>query len=316
MKLNILDSQNDDNPLLALSLLIFGVVILSLQDALIKMMSSETSFWQLQFLRSICNITLLILIAYYTNGFKILFPINWKPVYLRAFMMTCCMFCFFSASPILSVAQMAAGLYTYPLFVSIMAFTILKEKMGIWRLSALILGSLGALMILQPWSHDFIYVQLLPVLAGFFYASNIILIRKHCRKESVMSLTLAVGVMFLISATIGTIFFEFIYISEAFIKEMPFIALGWPPLTMIVFCFAIICSFLNLFGNLSLAKAYQSAESSWLAPLDYSYLFFAAIWSKLLFGFWPTTMNLVGICFIAFSGILIAWREKVKKVVR
>ena len=113
-------------------------------------------------------IILLILIAYYTNGLKILFPINWKPVYLRAFMMTCCMFCFFSASPSLSVAQMAAGLYTYPLFVLILAIVILKEKVGIWRLTALIIGLIGTLIILEPWSYKFKYDQLLPVLAGFF----------------------------------------------------------------------------------------------------------------------------------------------------
>ena len=37
------------------------------------------------------------------------------------------------------------------------------------------------------------------------------LIRKYCRKETVVSLTLAVGVMFFMSACLGIILFEFIY---------------------------------------------------------------------------------------------------------
>ena len=312
MNLNILNPQKEDNRFLALSLIILGVIVLSLQDSLIKLMSSDTSFWQLQFLRSFFNIIILILIAHLSLGIKTLFPINWKPVYLRALMMTCCMFCFFSASPSLSVAQMAAGLYTYPLFVLILAIVILKEKVGIWRLTALIIGLIGTLIILEPWSYKFKYDQLLPVLAGFFYACNIILIRKYCRMESVFSLTLAVGIIFLLSAFVGIILFEFIFSSKYLIIEMPFIGIGWPNLTILILGFAFLCSLLNLIGNIALAKAYQSAESSWLAPLDYSYLIFATLWSKIIFGYWPSYSILIGLCLIGFSGLLIAYREKIK----
>ena len=69
---------------------------------------------------------------------------------------------------------------------------------------------------------------------------------------------------------------------------------------------------LNIIGNILLAKAYQTAESSWLAPMDYSYLVFAAIWGKIFFGVWPTSLNLLGMLLIAFSGILIAVREQKK----
>ena len=61
-----------------------------------------------------------------------------------------------------------------------------------------------------------------------------------------------------------------------------------------------------------LAKAYHTAESSWLAPMDYSYLVFATIWGKLFFGDWPSYSNIFGMFLIAFSGILIAFREQRK----
>jgi len=62
-----------------------------------------------------------------------------------------------------------------------------------------------------------------------------------------------------------------------------------------------------------LAKAYQTAESSWLAPMDYSYLVFAAIWGKIFFNVWPTFLNLIGMSLITISGILIAIREQKNK---
>ena len=293
-------------------MLIIGVIILSLQDSLIKYMANETSFWQLQFIRSIGNIILLFGIARITNGIDILFPLKWKPVYLRALTMTTCMFCFFAASPQLSFAQMAAGLYTFPIFVSLLAIIFLKERIGLWRFFALILGSFGALLILEPWSENFKFLQILPVMAGFFFACNIILIRKYCRQESVMSLTLAVGVMFFISASLGILLFELIFQNNFLRGNSPFVFIGWPSLTLIVFVFCFSCSILNISGNILLAKAYQTAESSWLAPMDYSYLVFAAIWGKIFFGVWPTLLNLIGMFFIAFSGILIAFREQRK----
>ena len=293
-------------------MLIVGVIILSLQDSLIKYMASETTFWHLQFIRSIGNIILLFGIARITNGIDILFPLKWKPVYLRALTMTTCMFCFFAASPQLSFAQMAAGLYTFPIFVSLLAIVFLKERIGLWRFFALILGSFGALLILEPWSENFKFLQILPVMAGFFFACNIILIRKYCRQESVMSLTLAVGVMFFISALLGILLFELIFQNNFLRGNSPFVFIGWPSLTLIVFVFCFSCSILNISGNILLAKAYQTAESSWLAPMDYSYLVFAAIWGKIFFGVWPTLLNLIGMFFIAFSGILIAFREQRK----
>ena len=150
-------------------------------------------------------------------------------------------------------------------------------------------------------------------MAGFFFASNIVLIRKYCRKETVVSLTLAVGVMFFISACLGIILFEFIFYNNL-LRVTGSICFYWlAKINFNYFCFpSASCSLLNVIGNILLAKAYQTAESSWLAPIDYSYLIFAAIWGKLLFDVWPTYLNIIGISFIAVSGILIAWRERYK----
>ena len=53
------------------------------------------------------------------------------------------------------------------------------------------------------------------------------------------------------------------------------------------------------------------ADSSWLAPVDFTYLLFAAIWSRLLFDQWPTGQAILGMGLIATAGIVTAWRERV-----
>ena len=170
--LKFVEPSNVDHPILALALLLVGVFILALQDATVKLVSDETSIWQFQTLRAILNGMFVFGLAAASGGFAILRPKDWRFVYLRALMLTICMFCFFSGAPFLSIAQMAAGLDTYPLFVSLLAGPILGERVGPWRIGAILLGAAGASLILDPFSTDFSGVQILPITAGFFYACN------------------------------------------------------------------------------------------------------------------------------------------------
>ena len=62
-----------------------------------------------------------------------------------------------------------------------------------------------------------------------------------------------------------------------------------------------------------MSRAYQTAEASLLAPLDFVYLIFIALWSRVLFDQWPTSQALLGMTLIASAGALTAWREQVKR---
>lgn len=311
MKIDLFEGPRGDRPLFALVLLMTGVFVLALQDSLVKLMSPQTSFWQFQTLRSLGNLAFIVMLAMASSGIGLIRPKNWKAVCLRAGVMTVCMFCFFAGAPFLTVPQMAAGLYTYPLFVSLLAGPVLGETVGPWRIGALILGITGAAFILSPWDDDFSVVQLLPILAGFFYAVNILIIRRACRNESPLALAFTVGIAFVVSGFAGIVLLSLFPLEADVRQNMPFVAIGWPELTMMVLGFAALSSVLNLTGNICLSRAYQTADSSWLAPMDFSYLVFAGIWSRVLFDQWPTIPAILGMSLIATAGIVTAWREKV-----
>lgn len=311
MKLSLFEPPSADRPLVALGLLLTGVFTLALQDSLVKLMSGDTSFWQFQTLRSIGNLSFVIILALASGSLGLMMPRNWRPVYLRATLLTICMFCFFSGAPYLTVAQMAAGLYTYPLFVSLLAGPILGETVGPWRICALLVGAIGAAFILSPWQDGFSAVQLLPILAGFFFATNILTLRRACRNESPLALAFAAGVVFIVSGVAGIALLSSFPLSAEIRETMPFVAIGWPELTFLVAGFALFASVLNLTGNICLSRAYQTADASWLAPMDFSYLIFAALWSRVIFDQWPTTQALIGMSLIGSAGIITAWRERV-----
>ena len=310
MKISLFERPGGDRPLVALVLLLTGVFALAFQDSLVKLMSSQTSFWQFQALRSIGNVIFVFILALAAGGTRLLAPLSWKPVYLRAVLLIICMFFFFSGAPYLSVAQMAAGLYTYPLFVSLLATPVLGETVGPWRIGALLLGVVGAGFILNPWDASFSAVQLLPIMAGLFYALNILTLRRACRNESPLALAFATGVVYVASALAGIFLLAAFPFSPAIQQSMPFVAIGWPELTLLVAGFAILASVLNLCGNICVTRAYQTADSSWLTPLDFSYLLFAAIWGRVLFEQWPTGQAIIGMSLIASAGVITAWRER------
>jgi drug/metabolite transporter (DMT)-like permease len=311
MKLTLFEHPGGDRPLAALGLLLTGVFVLALQDSLVKLMSTDTSFWQFQTLRSIGNLGFIVILALASGSIGLMTPMNWRPVYLRAALLTVCMFCFFAGAPYLTLPQMAAGLYTYPLFVSLLAGPLLGESVGPWRISALLVGAAGAAVILSPWRDDFSAVQLLPILAGFFYATNILTLRRACRKESPLALAFAVGVAFILSGIVGIGLLSAFPLSTEVREAMPFIAIGWPELTFVIAGFALFASVLNLTGNICLSRAYQTADASWLAPIDFSYLIFAALWSRAIFDQWPSSQALVGMALIGSAGVITAWRERV-----
>ena len=311
MKFSIFHHTENDRPLMAIGLLVVGVFALAFQDSVVKLMSSDTSFWQFQTLRSIGNICFAIILAGMSGSYALLRPRKWRPVLLRSIFLMICMFFFFSGAPYLSVAQMAAGLYTYPLFVTILAAPVLGEKVGPWRIAAILLGGTGAAVVLSPWQASFSNLQWLPIVAGFFYACNVLTLRHSCRGESPLALAFVVGLIFLFCGLLGIVFLSIFPLSADVRDSMPFVAVGWPQLTWLIIGFALLTSVLNLIGNICLTRAYMTADASLLSPLDFIYLLFASIWSKILFDQWPSGTALTGMLLIATAGIITAWREQV-----
>lgn len=300
---------------MAIGLLMIGVFALAFQDSLVKLMSSETSFWQFQTLRSIGNVGIATMLAGLSGSYALLLPVKWRAVLLRSGFLMICMFFFFSGAPFLTVTQMAAGLYTYPVFISLLAMPILGEQVGRWRIGAILLGAIGAAIVFSPWEESFTSVQILPIIAGFFFACNVLTLRRSCRGESPLALAFVVGLMFLVCGLLGIIFLSLFPVSTELQLGMPFVAIGWPELTLIVLGFAVLSSILNLTGNICLTRAYMTADASLLAPMDFIYLLFAAFWSKILFDQWPDNQALVGMVLIAGAGIITAWREQKNRVI-
>lgn len=298
-----------DNPSLAAGLMVSALALLSLQDAIIKLTSDWLSIWQFQTVRSLINISLLLVTAAFFAGWRQLAPRRLSAVGLRSIFLVGAMLCFFSGVPFLSLAEIAAGLYLFPLIVALLSRFVLGESVGPDRLAAVAAGFCGSMLILKPATADFQVVSLLPVVAAFFYACMVLTTRKLCRGESPLALASGVAIAFLSVGLIGLAIFPPPAAATATNLQWSYLMTGWHPLSLVLFAAIAACSLLNLVANILLARAYQTAESSWLAPYDYSYLVFAALWGYVIWDTIPDPATLIGMALIAGAGIFVATRS-------
>jgi drug/metabolite transporter (DMT)-like permease len=307
---SIFDGSDADRPGLAAVLMLGALIVLALQDSIVRLAGADTTLWQFQFLRSSGNFVLLLLVARLIWGTPPKRPKRFWAVALRSLLLLAATMCFFGGVPTLTMAEMGAGLYTFPIFVTILSVAVLGEKVGPWRVGAVLAGAVGAFLILQPGSADFHLLKLLPVGAGFCYAGVVITTRRFCRQESAVTLAFGVAISYVAAAGTGLLVLERFPFSPELQQAAPYLARGWLPLELSVLGLALLCSVLNVGANLSLTMAYQNAESSWLAPLDYCYLIFVTLWGLALFGDFPDVSMIAGMALIAGAGTLTAWRER------
>jgi drug/metabolite transporter (DMT)-like permease len=307
---SIFDGSDGDRPGLAAALMLAALLVLSLQDSIVKLAGADTTLWQFQFLRSTGNVLLLLLVARLIWGTAPKRPKRLWAVVLRSLLLLAATMLFFGGVPTLTLAEMAAGLYTFPIFVTILSAAVLGERVGPMRIGAVLAGAVGAVLILQPASAGFSWLKLMPVGAGLCYAGVVITTRRFCRGESPVTLSFGVAISYVSAGAIGILVLALVPFDAASQKAMPYLARGWVPLGGTVLGLAAICSVLNVAANLSLTMAYQNAESSWLAPFDYCYLVFATLWGLVIFSDFPNLSMLAGMALIAGAGAFTAWRER------
>ncbi|MDH3669113.1 MAG: DMT family transporter [Paracoccaceae bacterium] len=309
-RISLFDGSDRDRPGLAAGLMAVSLFVLGLQDGLVRLAGAETSLWQFQLMRSAGNLCFLLVLARAVWGTLPRRPQKFWAVTVRSVLLLITALFFFGGLPQVTLAQMGAGLYTYPIFVTILSGVLLGENVGIRRIGAVLAGATGALLILQPGSEDFSWIKVLPVGAGFSYACMVIVTRRFCRQESPVTLATGVALAYFTASTLGLAVLSAFPPSEAIQQTVPYIARAWLPLTGLLVGTAVVCSMLNVLANLGLTMAYQNAESSWLAPIDYCYLIFATLWGLVLFGDFPDGLSLLGMALIAGAGAFTAWRER------
>ena len=199
---------------------------------------------------------------------------------------------FIVAFGVMPVANATAIGFLAPVVVTAMAALFLREKVGIRRWSAALVGLAGVMVIVQPGGSTFNVSSVIPLFGSI--ASALAVIGTRLAKDERPETTL------FYSAVTG---FAVISVLAAFTWQTP----SWNQVAIggIVGFFATLASLMQIF-------AYRNAPASLLAPFSYTQLVWAAALGYLAFGTIPGPSMLLGAAIIAASGIYTAWREAVR----
>ena len=183
---------------------------------------------------------------------------------------------------------------SYPLMVTLFSIPLLGEKVGIWRLGAVLVGFLGVIVILQPGVNVIDPIALLPLGAAATFAVYNIMTRYVARADSGETSFFWTGIGGFITLTIIGPFF-------------------WDPLQgHDITWMAILC----VTGTLShylMIKALEVAEASVLQPFSFLQLVFASTIGVMIYSETLTIHTVMGAAIIVASGLFIIWRERQKK---
>jgi S-adenosylmethionine uptake transporter len=196
----------------------------------------------------------------------------------------------FYAFSVLPLAQVYAILFAAPLLITILSIPILKEKVGLHRWGAVVVGLIGVLVVLRPGVQPFGLGHLAALAAAACGALSSIIVRKIGRDER--NAVLLLYPMMANLVLMGCLL-PFVY------RPLPLQDLGaLAMVSVLAFC-----------GGLGLIAAYRASEAAIVAPMQYSQIVWAAGYGYFIFGELPDRWTVTGAGIIILSGLYIVLRE-------
>lgn len=209
--------------------------------------------------------------------------------------------CFFAAVKYMPIADALAIFFVEPFILTALSALFLGEKVGWRRWSAIAVGFIGAIIVIEPSFALFGPIALLPLGTASLFAIYMMMNRSlgvHDR-PLVMQYVAGLGGTIMIAGVLG-------------IGSVTGIADLEPslPQSGLAVVLILVLGALAGFGHGFVVLAFQKAPASLLAPFQYIEIISAVLMGYFVFGDVPTLSKWIGIAIIISSGLFVFWREQ------
>ncbi|MFL6929904.1 MAG: DMT family transporter [Xanthobacteraceae bacterium] len=218
----------------------------------------------------------------------------------RGFVGLAGMFLNFASLARLPLAEVTAISFAAPLVTVALAAIMLKERVRIYRWSAVGVGFLGVIVMLAPHLDAARLAEHTPaqtlgavfaLTGAFCNAGAVIQTRRLTDTETTSSIVLYFS---LVCAAGGLLTLPFGWVAPQ----------GWELAALIA------TGLLGGTAHLILTESYRYAPASVVAPFDYSAILFAFVLGYAMFGEVPTGLVIVGAVIVVAAGLFVLWRER------
>ena len=202
------------------------------------------------------------------------------------------MVCGFWAIAHLPLAQAISLTYSSPIFVTIAAIFLLGERVRARRWTAVALGFLGVLVIVQPWSHAFSAGTLVAVAAAVLSALVAIQIKQLSQVDKADTIVFWTYALWVPMALVPALFV-------------------WVPPQGITWLWLVLTGLMGTVGQVLWTRALKLGDVSALTPISFTQLPMVTFAGWLLFDEAVGAATWVGAGIILASTFYISHREAV-----
>jgi drug/metabolite transporter (DMT)-like permease len=288
------------NVLKAILLKLISAFLFAVMSALVRWLGERYPVGQLVFYRSAFAILPVMLIYAWRRELAAAVRTTRLRGHVgRGAISMCGMFCNFSALARLAIVDATAISFASPLITVAFSAIFLKERVRIYRWSAVIVGFLGILVMLTPYFGFSKHATATVTIVGFAFAIG----GAFCNAGSVIQTRRLTE-----SETTSSIVFYFSLICAlAGLATWPF---GWITPTAWEFVALVVIGLCGGLAHILLTESYRWAPASLVAPFDYTAMVWAFVLGYFFFGELPTLYVFLGAAIIAAAGLFVIWRER------
>jgi drug/metabolite transporter (DMT)-like permease len=302
-----------ENNSLAIFYIIAGMTVFSVQDTLVRILSSEVSILQIMFLRSIVGLSVLFLILKIKK-----IPIIFSSQYplltiIRSILFMFAFLFYYIGLAYLPYAVTTALFFTTPFFITILSKIFLKENIGLIRLLTIIFGFIGVVIIANPTFDSFNIFMIFPILCAFGYSASMIIIKITSDKDSVYSQTFHVYLATLLFAPLVTYIGSSFDASSADNQVLNFVFRSWELNLYTQYFLIFVVGVCVVAGFLLIFNAYRVGKPFVIAPFEYTILLWSIFYGWLIWDEKVTIQSWIGMAMIVAAGIYLFYRERVNE---
>ena len=158
-------------PFVALGLLAFGMGMIPLNDALIKLMSAYMPLAEIALIRGILS---MMVLAIFTGGVRSMLALPARVFWSffgRGMCLVLAMILYFVPLGSLPLPTVITIFFVSPLLITILSVPLLGERIGIHRILSVVMGLFGVLTIIRPGTEEFQIESVVVFGAALSYAA-------------------------------------------------------------------------------------------------------------------------------------------------
>ncbi|WP_299778487.1 DMT family transporter [uncultured Roseobacter sp.] len=295
-----------------------GVFAISINDMLIKQLSGGYPLHEIVFLRSAIGLMFSMIMVQMEGGWHILKTRRPFLHLIRGLLIVIANMSYFVALAAIPLADATALFFAAPLFITLLSIPILGEKVGLFRMSAVLIGFSGVIIMQRPWAdaeslQASRLVLLMPVLAALTYALNQLMTRKLGVESKASALSVYIQATFIV-VSVGF----YVVAGDGRFAEgidnpsMQFLLRAWVWPSNADWWVMLGMGANAAVVGYCLSQAYRMADAATVAPFEYVGLPLAVFWGWLIFAELPVWEVWAGIALILGSGLFVFLREQQK----